>query len=174
VIDPARVQPGLQRGIGEEPLDLRGEPQAATVEGVEEWADADAIAGDEQSAFAPVPEGERELAVQPLAQRLAVLLVEVDEHFTIGLGREAMAVLDEFPVKLGIVEDLAVEDGNHLVVLTAVGLMSPRHVHDGEPPGDEAHALVSLDREVIGPPVLEAPRPCDRGRPDRAGERRRG
>jgi hypothetical protein len=66
-----------------------------------------------------------------------------------------MAVLYEFTVKLGIVEDLAVEDGNHAVVLAAVGLVSSRHVYDGQPPGHQAHALVSLDGEVIGPSVLE-------------------
>src|SRR5499425_1896383 len=103
---------------------------------------------------APVPEREGELAVQALAERLAVLLIEVDEDLAVRVREEAMAVPHEVLPEVGIVEDLAVEDGHHAVVLVAIGLMAARYVHDGEPPGHEAGVVVALDREAVGTAVL--------------------
>src|SRR5262249_59332822 len=79
VVDPTRVEAPGQRRVGEESLDLRREPESLSVDRVEQRTDAEAIACQEQATPAPVPEREGELAIQALAERIAVLLVKVDE-----------------------------------------------------------------------------------------------
>src|SRR5262249_48304119 len=109
MVDPVRIEAPRQRRVGEESLDLRREPEQRSV--------AAPSACEQQARPAPVPEREGDLAVQALAERLTVLLVEVHEDLAVRVRAEAMAMLHEVLAEVGIVEDLAVEDGDHAVVL---------------------------------------------------------
>ena len=60
---------------------------------VEERLLADAVAGEEQTLAALVPEGEREHPVEMPDAVDPVLLVQVDDHLGVALGREAVAPL---------------------------------------------------------------------------------
>src|SRR5262249_60981651 len=93
MVDPARVEPPGQRRVGEEALDLRREPESPSVDRIEQRTDAEAIACEKQTTPAAVPEREGELAVQALAERFAVLLIEVDEVLTVRVREEASAGL---------------------------------------------------------------------------------
>src|SRR5262249_21617898 len=107
MVDPVRIEAPGQRRVGEESLDLRREPESPSVDRVEQRTDAEPIACEQQATPAPVPEREGELAVQALAERLAVLLVEVHEDLAVRVRVEAMAVLHEVLAEVWIVEDLA-------------------------------------------------------------------
>ena len=69
---------------------LRREGQRSVVERVEQRLLADAVARQQQLLAAPVPEREREHAVQVLDAGGAVLLVEVRDHLGVALRREVV------------------------------------------------------------------------------------
>ena len=71
-------------------LQLRGEGEPCRDEPVVERLDPEAVAGQQQPPLALVPEGDREHPPQPLDEAVAVLLVEVDQHLGVAVGREAV------------------------------------------------------------------------------------
>ena len=58
---------------------------------VEQRPDAGAIARQHQALASRVPQRDRELAVEVLDERVAVALVQVHDHFGVGLRVEAVA-----------------------------------------------------------------------------------
>src|SRR5262245_43811549 len=91
-------------------LELRSEDEFFLVSIEVERLDANSIAGQDQSAGLPVPDGEREHAAQPIHEPVAHFLIEMDEDFGIAVSLEAMAAGLEVGAERLIVVDLAVED----------------------------------------------------------------
>src|ERR671934_2027000 len=109
-IDRVEVDVARHVRVLEDRLRLRGKPEAAVADGIEERLLADAIADEEQSPPPAIPDREREHASQALHAGVPVVLVEVDDHLGVGLRGEAVPPGLELAAQLAVVIDLAVLD----------------------------------------------------------------
>ncbi len=75
----------------EQRLGLGREAEIAAVRGEEERAHAEPVPRQEELLALPIPDREREVAVQTLEEVCPPLLVRVGDHLRIRLGREAVA-----------------------------------------------------------------------------------
>ena len=85
-----------------------GEDEVAAELGDEERPDAEAVAREEELPLAPVPDGEGEVAVQPVEAGGAPLRVGLCDHLGVARGREPVAEALELRLQLDVVVDLAV------------------------------------------------------------------
>jgi len=150
---PLRVEPTGQLRPREQGLDLRGEQQDVAGPGDEQRPDAETVAGQEERSRLAVPDGEGELAVEPLDAAVAPLLVGVDDDLGVAAGAEDVAEALELGGQLGVVEDLAVEDDPVAAVLGAERLLAAGQVDDGQPGMAEERVLVAPGAELVGPAV---------------------
>jgi hypothetical protein len=96
---------------------------------------------------------DREHAVQVVEQRGTALLPQVDDHLSVGGGREAVSALLQVAPQLGEVVDLAVEDDAYAPVLVPERLAPAGGVDDGQAPHAERHAVPHVDPLVVRPAV---------------------
>src|SRR5581483_1214527 len=111
-----------------------------------------AIAPEQHEAPAEVDEHEGELASQMLEQRLAMLLIEMDDQLGVRIGPEHMAFGHELGLALGIIEQLAVGDHADIAGLVEDGLLAIGDADDGE----SAIAHADAGRHEIAHPVRPA------------------
>jgi hypothetical protein len=109
-------------GVLDDGLDLGGEAQAAADRGVVERFDADAVAGQPESAAVEVPDREGEHALESLDAVGAPFLVAVHDDFGVGVAAEHVAPAQQFLADGLEVVDLAVEDDLDVAVLVGHGL----------------------------------------------------
>jgi hypothetical protein len=89
-------------------------------------ADANAVAGEENSALGEVDQRDGELALQVLEDAFAVFLVEVDDDLGVGVRAEDVALGLELRLALRIIEQLAVVDDGDGAILVEDRLMIDR------------------------------------------------
>ena len=100
---------------------------------------AHAIAPQEQSLPAHIPDREREHAVQTLDAGIAVFLVEMHQHFGVGPGAKSMTARFQLRPQLLEVVDLAVEDHPEGAVFVAHRLMAAGEIDDRQAAESEAN-----------------------------------
>ncbi len=111
LLDRVKIRLAPHGGMGTECLDLAGKqdragPRLRVVEGF----NSQRIAGQEEFAFAIVPEGEREHAIQPFHEPASPPHQAAEQHFGVA-GRDGPLVLgSQLLLKIGEVVDLAVVD----------------------------------------------------------------
>ena len=76
--------------MGEERLHLRRERQAVVVAIEEQRLLAGAVAGQQQTPLAGVPEREREHPFELVDERVAFLFVQMDDDFGVGVRAETV------------------------------------------------------------------------------------
>ncbi len=114
-------------------LDLAGEDELPTGEGVVQRLHADAVAGQKQLALALVPDGQGKHAAQPGKHRRAFLAVQVDNHLCIGVAAKSDAFRLQHRAMVGIVVHLAVVGDPQRAVGRRHGLVAGgRQVDDGQ------------------------------------------
>ncbi len=146
-----RIQTARHFGQGEQGLDLGGKGQTARHASVKQRPDAGAVAGQQQALTRHVPQGEGELAVELIDQRVAVVFIQVHQHFGIGLRGEAMAAALQLGAQFDVIENLAVEDHPYRAVFVAHRLVAAGQV-------DDAQAGVGqTDRSFVVEPLLIRP-----------------
>ena len=119
----AGIDLGFDVWMGQERLDLRTEHQLAIHRRVEQGPDAHPVAGQEELRSLRVPDGNGELAIQMVQAAGAMLLVQVQDDFGVGIGREAVAAASSSAAQLHVVVDLAVEHDPQRSVLVADRLL---------------------------------------------------
>ena len=144
-------------GAGEDRLDLGAEDQGAVGLRVEEGADAQPIAGQEQGAVPAVPDGDRELAVEAGQAVRAVLLVRVQDDFGVARGREPVSPALQLQSQLRVIEDLTVEHDPQGPIFVGDGLLAGAQVDDAQARIPEADVIVEVDPELVGPAVADRP-----------------
>jgi hypothetical protein len=82
-IDRRALRQGRQKG-----LHLGREPQPAGFAGEVQRTDAGAVARQHEAASGRIPQRDRELAVEVLHEIVAVAVVQVHDHFGVGLRVE--------------------------------------------------------------------------------------
>src|SRR5438046_5061678 len=94
----------------QERLQLRAEEERISELGVVQGLLPEPVACKHKLTLPLIPECEGKHPVQALDAGLSVLLVKVNDHFRISVGREPVAAGHEFSSKLPEVVDLAVEN----------------------------------------------------------------
>ena len=84
-----------------------------------------------------------------------MLLVEVDDHLGVALGREPVARADQGLAQLAVVVDLAVEDDDDRPVLVGDRLVAGREVDDAQPLDAETRAVADEVSARVGAAVLD-------------------
>ena len=135
----ARHAAGLEDG-----LDLRREEDAVLLDAVAERLLPDPVAREEQRPRARVPDREGEHPAKILQAVRALLLVEVEDDFRVGVGAELVSLRDERRAQFLEIVDLAVEDDPDRAVLVRERLMSLGQVNDAQPAMAESDAARPL------------------------------
>ena len=134
---------------------LRGEPEPTRALGVEERLLAHAVASQQESAGAAVPDRQGEHPPQAVDAALAELLVEVGDDLGVRATREAVAAADELIPELAVVVDLAVADDDHRAVLVPERLVAPLDVDDSEAGHTERDTVFREYPSRVGTAVVE-------------------
>ncbi len=134
----------------QERLGLRGEGELPLGERVVKRFDAEGIARNDQPLGAAVPERQGKHALELLQERIALLLVEMDDDLGIAARGELVARLLETGPQLAEVVDLAVADDDEIAVLVADRLMAAGDVDDRQPPHAEEQLIVDEATLVVG------------------------
>src|SRR5579863_969182 len=137
----------------EEHFDFRSEDQPLGTEILVERLDAQAIARQEKSLAARVPDGEGEHSAQVLHAVASVLFVEVDDGFGVAMGAVDVAAGLKLRSQFGVVVDFAVEDDPGGSVFVAKWLMAGGEVDDAEAAHAEADRAGGVNAVVIGTAV---------------------
>ena len=140
-VDLARHARHLQNA-----LQLAGEQQPARLVTVDERLLAQPIAGEHQLLPPGVPNGQGEHAVQMRHELRPFVFVEMDKHFGIAIGAEAMPGPFEPAAEVAEVIDFAVEDDPYRTVFVGQRLFAAGEVDDGQPPMAQGHVWHSRPR----------------------------
>jgi hypothetical protein len=100
--------------------------------------------------------GEGEHSTEMLGRLVAVLLVQMDDDFGIGVGGERVSPANQVLPKLAIVVDLTIEHDGDGPILIVDRLVAPFEIDDAEPPHPDAHVASRVKTVVIGPPMGDA------------------
>ena len=95
---------------GAQRRDLRCEGQSAGCGGPEERLHSEWVTREDQPMLPEVGQGQRVDAVESLKPRDSVFLVQMEDDFSVGVGRELVAERLELPTEVLVVVDLPVED----------------------------------------------------------------
>jgi len=127
-----RFEIGFPRDVGnaQQRLDLARECEPSSRFVIHEGLLPETIAGEQKPLARLVPESEREHPTQPRHDRVAPLLISMDDGLDVGMGPEAMAEGLELGAQLDVVVDLAVEDHVPAAVLAVQRLRASGDVDD--------------------------------------------
>ena len=109
----------LEIRMRQQGLHLGGEDHPASLALVKQGLLAGAIAREQQASAALVPNRQREHAVKAIDGAVAQFLVQVDDHFGVGVGLELVAVRHQLFAQVLEVVNLTVEDRLDQAVLVA-------------------------------------------------------
>ncbi len=158
LVQPLGVERPLHFAAREQRLDLGREVQVPVPLGVVQRQDPEAIAGEEQRRGTTIVQREGELAVEPLEQPLAPLLVAVNQHLGVAARAEHVTAHLELVPQLEVIVDLAVVDHADVPVLVRHRLRAAGDIDHAQPHVREADPVVRVQAEPIGPTMP------DRGR----------
>src|SRR5262249_53252417 len=135
----------LHLSISEYCLDLRSKDERMIDNGIIQRFDADAISGKQQSPGSLIPDRKTEHAAKLYHGLFTVFLVEMHNHFGVGLRLEDMSLGLEELAQLAIVIDFPVKDDPYASILIGDRLMASIQVNDREP----AKAETDRSRRVV-------------------------
>ena len=116
---------------------------------VVERLDPEAVAREHEPPPARVPDRDGEHAAQALGEAVAVLLVEMEQHFGVAVRAEVMPGALELAAQLAVVVDLAVLDDVQGAVLVRDRLVARLEVDDREAPRGEGDVAVAELSEAV-------------------------
>jgi len=142
--------------ITEQRFYLRGEYHAPALQRVEHGPDPGPVTRQNQTPATLIPQSDRELSVEVLHELESVLLIEMNDDFSIRVRVEAVSTALEFRAQLDIVEDLAVENDPDRAVFIVDRLVAAFEIDDAEPSVREAHLPILVEPKSVGPTVMQA------------------
>jgi len=125
--------------------------------GVVQGAHPHPIPGQDQALGPGVPQREGPLPVEAVERVLAPLLPGMDDDLGVAAGAEGVAGGHQLGAQLDVVEDLAVEDDPHRLVLVGHGLLPRGQVDDREPGVGQAGVAVVVAPELVGATMEHRP-----------------
>jgi hypothetical protein len=150
VVERSRIELPADLRIGEQALRFRPEVQPARCLAVVQRFDAGAVAGEQQGARPPIPDGDCEHPAKPLEDLFTPLLVTV--HDRLGVARRGEPVTGGFErlPQRAMVVDFSVEDHRDGAVLVVDGLVPAGDVDDAQAPHADADARRHQHALVVG------------------------
>ena len=115
-------------------LDLRPEYQRLAVAPVIKGFLARAVARQKQSLGLVIPQGDGEHAVQFAQAVRALLLVQVDDGFAVGMRLEMVTAFQQPLAQLAVVIDLAVENQGDVAGFVGERLVAGFEINNAQPP----------------------------------------
>src|SRR6185369_12212623 len=126
--------------MGEENFRLRSEEQRVVEDAPVKRFLSEAIARDQQTASAAIPQSEGEHAVELADHAVAVLFVQVRQDFGVGSAAKCMSTFFEFRAQLTVVVDLAVENYGDAPVFVENRLFTRDEINNRQPSHPECYA----------------------------------
>ena len=144
--------------MAQERLRLGAEDEIAVELREEERPHAEAVARDEDLLRLPVPDGEGEVAVQPVQAVGPPLLVRMREDLSVRRGLEAMAERAELVLQLDVVVDLAVLHHPVAPALARERLVAALEVDDRKPGVRHPIPAVEIEADPVGTTMTQLSR----------------
>ena len=135
--------------VHEQALKLGTEQQPAAGLSIVQRLYAQAISRQENAFFAKVGNGEGKHAVEMLEHVDAHLVVEMDEHFRIAIGAEAMPFGLQLTPQLSVIIDFAIEGDDGRAIGAHHGLIAIFEINDLQSP--HAHSKAA---DAVGAPSV--------------------
>ena len=107
LVERSIIQRRVDFAGGKDRFDFRPEIEVAISLCIEEWADAESVSGYEYGFAVSIVDGERKLAIQPLQQICAPLLIPVNQNLGMTSRAERVTARLELVANLGMVVNLA-------------------------------------------------------------------
>src|SRR5215217_2268403 len=126
--------------MGQQNFRLRSEEQRVVKHAPVKRLLSEAIARDQQTASAAIPQSEGKHAVELADHSVAVLFVQVRQDFGVGSAAKCMSTFFEFRAQLAIVVDLAVENYRDAPVFVENRLFTRDEIDDREPSHAKCYA----------------------------------
>ena len=121
-------------GVLEQRLDLRPKNQRLAVAPIVKRLLARAVARQKQALGAVVPQGDGEHPVQFAQAVRALLLVQVDDGFAVGMGLEMVAAVQQPLAQLAVIINFAVENQGDVAGFVGERLVAGFKVNNAQPP----------------------------------------
>ena len=137
MIDAPPVGPRRDHAGSEQCLDFRCEEQPVALPRPVKRTDPEAVAPQQQAAFAFDPKRDGKLPAQPFPHSALMLLPKVWDNFSIAVLYQAMPARLQFRPLFEVVEKLAIEDHGDVLLLVGNRLLPVREPDDTEPPHPE-------------------------------------
>ena len=153
-----RIELSTGGRVTEERLRLRREAQVPVELGEEQWPYAEAVASEEELLLAPIPNREREVAVQMVEAVHTPLVVRVRDDLGVRGGLEAMSELTKLPLELDVVVDLAVLHDPVPAVLVRERLVAAGEIDDRKARVRHPEPAVEIQADAVGTTVMKLPR----------------
>src|SRR5580698_3183804 len=136
--------------ILEDRLDLGPKQKGTAVEVIVKRLDSKPVARNEQTPLAPVPDGKGKHSRQPLHTFRAVLLVKMENGFSIAFRPVTVAARFEFSAQLPVVVNLPVVYDPQVLILIGNRLMHGLHIDDAESPNRQSQIAVDVGSVFVG------------------------
>ena len=145
-----KVQLAGTGGIQQQRLQLRGEGEPRAIQSIVERLDAQRVSSQQEASPRPIPQREREHALQMSEAAVPLLLVEVQDRLAVAPALERVALGLEARLQLPVVVDLAVEGEPAAPVLVGHRLVAADEVDDLEPSRCEPDRVVLVESFIVG------------------------
>jgi hypothetical protein len=155
------VEARREQAPRQQALDLGREGETLVCERVIERLDPEPVPCQHQLVLLLIPESHREHPAQPVDERGAPLLVEVDDRLGVACAREPMTACTQFPSKRVKVEDLAVEHKFRGADLIGAGLMAAGEIDNAEPTHAEGNPATVEVTRLVWAPMTHHVRHCE-------------
>src|SRR5713101_426090 len=116
LIDSGGIGLGPHRRMSQQSFHFRSKDQMTAVEAIVERLFAEAIASEEQTARAFIPNREGKRASQLIDASRAEFFIEMKDDFSVGARTEAMPAFLEPRAHLGVIVNLAVTNHVHRLI----------------------------------------------------------
>ena len=155
LINGGWIEAGPKIGVTEKRTKFGSEEKFATVVGVVEWFDAEGIAGEDESFFAGVPDGEGKHAIEPGETVGPVFRPSLEKNFRIRLGAEGGSAGFEIATEFEVVVNLSIKNDVPATIGGGHGLGSAGEIENAEAAVAEADSGISVGALGVGPSMKE-------------------
>jgi len=164
-----RIEPAWQLWRCKRGFDSRSKYKSIAGFAIEQWADPDPVARQQQPLTSLVPQRDRELPVEAMQKVVAVLLIGMHQNLSVAVRRETVSLGLQLTSQLDVIENLAVKNHLYAAVFVAHGLGTTSDINNAQPGVTEsnrtAEVLAATVRTAVPQTVGHRPQLSLLGRP---------
>ena len=107
-----------------------------------------------------IPQRNRELPIQVINESFAVLFIQVNDDFSVGLRIELVALLDQFVTQFNVVKNFAVEHHLDGPILVVNRLLASRKIDDAQARVGESNRAINQYAGSVRTTMMQARDHC--------------